>query len=85
MNIQVHIERLVIEADHIDLAEARNLEFALRTHLASLLGDANMRPALESGSIPAVTAPSIALTGRETSFDLGMLAADRVHQVLARL
>ena len=72
MNIQVHIERLILDGVAVAPGERPRLQAAVETELARRLAEGGLSPALLGGrAVPAVRGGNIQLAGEPDTAGLG--------------
>jgi hypothetical protein len=80
MNIDLHIDRLVLEGLDISPAQRLVLQAALEAELSRLMTTGGLPPGLLSGgSIPSVSAPSIQIGRQNNPAQLGQQIARSVY------
>jgi hypothetical protein len=82
MNINVHIERLVLEGLPVSSAQGPRLQAALQSELARLLGERGLHHP-PGGAVPRLSAGSIRLASNGSSAQVGHQIARAVHRSLA--
>jgi hypothetical protein len=72
MNINLHIERIILEGLPVERDGHGALQSAIETELTRLLSESGLAAGLRSGgALPNVPAGSIQLTGAETPAQIG--------------
>lgn len=80
MNVNLHIERLVLEGIDLGPAERPVLQAALEAELGRLLTEGGVGPALVGGgAVPSVRADGFVLSGERDSDRLGRQIAGSVY------
>jgi hypothetical protein len=80
MNIEFHIERLVLDGLHIEPRDRSQLQMAVEAELARLLMAGGLRPELVySGAMRSVAGAEIRVTPQTTGKQLGNQIAHAVH------
>jgi hypothetical protein len=80
MNVTVHIERLVVDAEVVEPRQASHLQAAVEKELHRLLSAGRLPAAfLSSGSLPSLNGGSIQPGERATAADVGRQIAMAVH------
>ena len=86
MNINVHIERLVLDGLPIARHQAPLIQTAVEAELARLLVADGLAPALQSGegATPSVNAPGMQFTSNNSPAELGQKIARAVYGGIGR-
>ena len=85
MNINLHIERLVLDAVDIQPAQRNLLRTAMETELSRLLAEGSLSPILSNGTVvPKIRAPEIQVTLRNGPVDLGNKIATAIYGGIGR-
>ena len=85
MNIELHIERLILDGLPITTAAGEAVQAAIEAELVRNLASVAGRSSLPDGlALDRVTGEALHLTGREGPRDLGRLIAGSVQASLAR-
>ena len=85
MNIQLHIERLVLDGLPLTRREGALVQTAVETELARLLGAEGLSPVLAGGGMtPSLAAPSVSFTPGGDPATLGMQIAHSVYGSFGR-
>lgn len=80
MNINLHIERLVLDGLPMEQREGPHLQAAVEQELTRLLADGRLNPQLNSGAtLASVKGGSIQLTERASTSGLGQQIAAAVY------
>jgi hypothetical protein len=83
MDVNLHIERLVLDGLPVTTHQGPSLEAALKAELVRLLSARDFSGTLWSGeSVPALIAPSIQLTPGSNPIQFGRQIARSVYQGL---
>ena len=86
MNINLHIERLILDGLPIEGVDRRSLRLAMETELARLLTQGGVTRSLQTGTaLPSVRADSIQLTAQNSPAQLGRQIAGSVHSGINRI
>jgi hypothetical protein len=81
MNINVHIERLILDGVTVASSQRQLLQAAVEAELGRLLTTKGLAPSLESGgAIPRVSGGSIQLAPENNPMQLGQQIAQAVYQ-----
>ncbi len=84
MNINLHIDRIILEGLAIAPGQKRSVQIALQAQLAELIAGSGISHSLaEGGSIPEATVPALHLLDQHNPTQLGTQIARSVHQGLA--
>jgi hypothetical protein len=85
MNIQVHIERLILDGVAVAPGERSRLQAAVEGELARRLAEGGLAPALlGGGAVPAVQAGNIQLAGEPDTVGLGQQIARAAYGGIGR-
>jgi hypothetical protein len=85
MNIELHIESLVIEGLEISHAQRAVLQAALEAELSRLITSSGLPAGLQSGeSVPSLTAPRIQAGRQNDPAQLGQQIAQSVYGGLSQ-
>ncbi len=85
MNIQLHIERLILEDLPISRAQGPQVQAAVEAELARLLTQNGIAPTLASGgALRSVSAEAIEIAPKSEAATLGYQIAGAVHGGLNR-
>jgi hypothetical protein len=80
MNIELHIERLILDGLPVEMRERAFIQSALEAELARLLAENGLAPMLmEGGALPQLSAGSVQLTNDMTPPGLGQQIAGAVY------
>ena len=80
MNINLHIERLVLDGVNVPPGQRHLLRASVETELVRLLTDGGLSPSLAAGgALPHVSANDIQLTGGNDPVELGRQIAQSVY------
>jgi len=80
MNINLHIERLVLDGVNIAPGQRHLLQAGVETELTRMLMDGGLAPSFAQGSaLPRLSASGIQLTGGNTPTQLGWQIAQSVY------
>ena len=83
MNINLHIDRIILEGLAVGSGHKRSLQIALQTELAQLIAGSGLSPSLaRGGAIPETTVPAIHFADQHNPAQLGTQIAQSVHQGL---
>jgi hypothetical protein len=83
MNVNLHIDRLVLEGLAVGPGQKRSLQTALQAELANLIAESGLTPSLSGGgAIPETSVPTIHFTDGHNPTHLGTQIARSVHQGL---
>lgn len=85
MNVNVHIERLVLDGLTVAHAERPALRATVEAELARLLAEGGLSPALRGGgALPSLPAGAIELPAEGNAVHLGAQIAQAVYQGLGK-
>ena len=86
MNINVHIERLILDGLPVARHQAPLIQTAVEAELARLLVADGLAPSLKAGggATPSVNAPSIQFTSASSPTQLGQQIARAVYGGIGR-
>ena len=84
MNINLHIERLILDAVPVARHQVPMIEAALQSELARLLSQSNALPEPRGGATPMVRAPGFQLERRVIPHNLGRQIAESVYASISR-
>ncbi|MEA3196018.1 MAG: hypothetical protein QOF32_70 [Gammaproteobacteria bacterium] len=85
MNVNLHIERLVLEGFALSGRDAAVVEEALRAELVRLFaGDRTLAHSMTSVAMPSAQGALLHVSGAERPPQLGAAIAQSVHGVIAR-
>lgn len=85
MNINVHIERLILDGLPIGYGQRPLVQAAVEAELARLLADDGLSPELlAGGALPSVRTGSIQLANEGTTIQLGRQIAQAVYGGIGR-
>ena len=85
MNINVHIERLILDGLPIGYGQRPQVQAAVEAELARLLADDGLSPELlAGGALPSVRAGSIQLANEGNTTQLGRQIAQAVYGGIGR-
>ena len=80
MNINLHIERLILDGLPLGAGQGALVQGALEVELARLLMQGGIAPGLESdGAVPSVRANAIQLTAQSSPAKMGQQIAQSVY------
>ncbi len=80
MNINLHIERLVLDGLPITSSQGALVQSAVETELAQLLNDGGLASSLQSGgAMPSARADAIQLTSESNPTQIGRQIARAVY------
>lgn len=80
MNIQLHIERLILDGFDFRTGDRANLQAAVEAELARLLGEGGLAPGLtEGGAVPALRGGNVQIGGAGSPDGLGAQIAQAVY------
>jgi hypothetical protein len=81
MNVNMHIEKLILDGLTVAPAERPSLQAAVETELAWLLAEGGLAPALQGGgALPSLRAGGIELQGEGNPVHLGAQIARAVYE-----
>ena len=84
MNINLHIDRLILEGLAIEPGQKRSVQTALQAELTELLAASGISPTLAGGgALPETRVPAVHLVDQHSPTQLGTQIARSVHQGLA--
>ncbi len=79
-NIELHIERLILEGIPLAGGSPRRLQAAIESELTRLLGEGGLASYLAGGTaLPRLAGPAIQLSGRNGPAELGRQIAGSVY------
>lgn len=85
MNINLHIERLILDGVPVAQSQRPLLQAAIEAELANLLAADGLAPGLRAGgAVPQVRGSSIQLPGQASPSDLGRQIARAVYGGIGR-
>lgn len=85
MNINVHIDRLILDGLPVTHSQGPSVQAAVEVELARLLAAEGPNPALLSGgALPSVRAGNIEVTSENSPLQLGQQIAQAVYQGIGR-
>jgi hypothetical protein len=85
MNIQVHIERLILDGLSVARSQRPMLQAAVEEELSRLLENGGQVSGLQTGGmIPSMTGGAIQLTGESDPTQLGQQIAQEVYGGIGR-
>ena len=85
MNINLHIERLILDGVNIPPNQRDLLQASVETELTRLFTTGGLSPSLAGGiALPSVAANSIPLTGNNDPVQLGQHIAQSVYGGIGR-
>ena len=85
MNVNLHIERLILDGVGIDPQQRHSLQSAVEQELAQLLTTGGLASALTGGgAVPRVAGPSIQLGGVNSPGELGSQIAHSVYRGIGK-
>jgi hypothetical protein len=85
MNVELHIERLILEGISLPIDQQPQLRAAVEAELARLLAARGLSPELATGgAIPSVAAGSLRLAGEGNPAHLGIQIARAVYGGIGR-
>ena len=80
MNIELHIERLILDGLQVAAQDRAHLQAALETELTRLLTSDGLRPdVLSGGPLRSLSAGEIHVTSKTSAAQLGNQIAQAVH------
>lgn len=86
MNINLHIERLILDGLPIEGGDGGALQIAIETELTRLLTHSGITPNLQMGTaLPSIRADSIQLTAQSNVAQLGRQIAGSVHNGIGKI
>jgi hypothetical protein len=80
-NIELHIERLIVEGIPLSGGTPRLLQAAVESELTRLLGEGGLASHL-AGALPRLAGPAIQLSGSNGPTELGRQIADSVYRAI---
>ena len=86
MNINLHIERLILDGLPIEGVDGGSLRIAIEGELTRLLTQSGGTPSLQTGtSLPSVRGDSIQLVAQSSPAQLGRQIAGSVHNGINKI
>jgi hypothetical protein len=86
MNINLHIERLILDGLPINSGDGGALRIAMETELTRLFTQNGGTPSLQTGTaLPTMRAESIQLTAQNSPAQLGLQIAESVHNGIRKI
>jgi hypothetical protein len=86
MNVNLHIERLILDGLPIEGRDGRSLQLAIEGELTRLLTQSGGTPSLQPGTaLPSVRADSIQLPAQSSPAELGRQIAGSVHSGMSKI
>ena len=86
MNINLHIERLILDGLPIEGGDGGSLRIAMETELTRLLTQSGDTPSLQTGTaLPSVRADAIQLAAQNSPAQLGRQIAGSVHNGISKI
>jgi hypothetical protein len=86
MNINLHIERLILDGLPIEGRDGEFLQIAIEGELTRLLTQSGGTPSLQTGtSLPSLRGDSIQLTAGNSPAQLGRQIAGSVHNGISKI
>ena len=79
MNINLHIERLILDGLPVEAGHGAAIREAVETELARLLAGEDSANHLSGGAVPSVRAAEIRLAQRDTPGQLGRQIAGSIY------
>jgi hypothetical protein len=80
MNVNLHIERLILDGLPIGAGQSALVQAAVEAELSRLLVQGGIAPSLQSGgAVSSVRADAIQLTAQSTPAQMGQQIAHSVH------
>jgi hypothetical protein len=85
MNINLHIERLILDGITIDTADCQALQVAVEAELTRCLSENGIGPNVISGDVPAeISGDTISIEPHHTPSQLGEQIGQAVHKGIDR-
>lgn len=85
MNIQLHIDRLVLDGVNVAPGQQHLLQAAVETELRQLLTVGGLSPPLASGvALPRIASPSIQLNAAASTAEIGRQIAGSVYRGIGK-
>ncbi len=85
MNIELHIERLILDGLPIERSQGPHLQAAVEAELTRLLASGLSPELIAGGAVPSVPAGNISLAGQSSPAQLGRQIARAVHRGIGRI
>jgi hypothetical protein len=79
LNINLHIDRLVLEGIDLDHAQRPILQAALEAELGRLIGEGGVGALAAGGAVPSVKADGFQMSGESNPAQLGRQIAGAVY------
>jgi len=79
MNVNLHIERLILDGLPIESKHGSTLQASIETELARLLTQRDPASNLRGGAVPSVRADAIQLTSQNDPVQLGRQIAGSIY------
>jgi hypothetical protein len=86
MNINLHIERLILDRLPIDGGDGGSLRIAMETELTRLFTQSGGTPSWQTGTaLPSLRADAIQLTAQNSPSQLGRQIAGSIHNGIRKI
>jgi hypothetical protein len=86
MNIDIHIERLILEGLPLGAGQGAVVQAAVEVELARLLVQSGITPSLQAdGAVPSMRATAIQFTAQSTPAQMGERIAHSVYAGISKL
>jgi len=86
MNINVHIERLILDGLPIEVGQGALVQAAVEAELARLLAEGSIAPGPQSGgALPSIRADAIQLMAQSSPAQMGQQIAQSVHEAIGKV
>jgi hypothetical protein len=86
MNINLHIERLILDGLPLDRGDGGSLRIAMETELTRLFTQRGGAPSWQTGTaLPSMRADAIQLTSQHSPAQLGRQIAASVHNGISKI
>lgn len=85
MNVNLHIERLILDGLPVEAGQGALLQAAIEAELTRLLSESGVAPSLQAGgAMPSVRADAIQLAAESNPAQLGRQIANSVHGSISK-
>lgn len=86
MNINLNIERLILDGLPIEGGDSASLRLAIETELTRLFMQSGIAPSLQTGTaLPSLRADAIQLSAQNSPAQLGRQIAGSVHHGISKI
>ena len=84
MNVNLHIERLILDGLPIESRHGSTLQASIENELARLLTQSDLAANLRGGAVPSVRADAIQLSSQSDPIQLGRQIAGSVYRSIGK-